>query len=470
MSRGEIMSEYDIVIIGAGAGGLTSAYTAKGFGKKIALIEKNNPGGECTWSGCVPSKALINIAKEIHIAKKFGEIKVDTGEVLQKVREVIQNVYEGETPYVLQKDGIDFIKGSAKFVDKNTLDVNGNIIKGKKIIISTGSSPFIPPIKGLDKVDFFTNENIFTQKKLPKNIIVLGGGAIGVELSQALNRLGIKVSLVEMMDSILFREEEDLVKLLEEKLVDEGVNLYTSTKAVDVNEVNKKIVLKVEKNKGIDILEGDAILVALGRTPNIGDLNLEEIKVKFNRKGIEVNEYLQTSVKGIYAVGDVVGPYQFSHMANVQGITAVQNAILPINKKIDYSNVAWCTFCEPELARAGLTEKEAREKYEDNIRVYAETYKNLDRAKTKENSLGVVKIICNKKGKVLGASVLGDCAGEIISEIQTVKTLGINFAKLSKVIHPYPTYSEILLKISKKVYVDNILNNPFIKLISSFKK
>lgn len=464
------MREYDIVIIGAGSGGLTSAYTAKGFGKKVALIERNNPGGECTWSGCVPSKALINIAKEIHIAKKFAEIKVDTGEVLQKVRGVIQNVYEGETPDVLEKDGIDFIKGFAKFVDKNTLDVNGNIIKGKKIIISTGSSPFIPPIKGLDKVDFFTNENIFTQKKLPQNIIVLGGGAIGVELSQALNRLGIKVSLVEMMDSILFREEEELVKLLEEKLVAEGVNIYTSTKAVDVNEVNNKIILKAERKNEMNILEGDAILVALGRTPNIDNLNLEEIEVKFNRKGIEVNEYLETSVKDIYAVGDVVGPYQFSHMANAQGITAVQNAVLPINKRIDYSNVAWCTFCEPELARAGFTEKEARDKYKDNIRVYTETYKNLDRAKTKEGSLGVVKIICDRKGKVLGSSVLGDRAGEIISEIQIVKTLGINFAKLSKVIHPYPTYSEILVKISKKVYVDNILNNPFIKLINYFRK
>ncbi|MCT4507293.1 MAG: NAD(P)/FAD-dependent oxidoreductase [Tepidibacter sp.] len=464
------MKEYDIVIIGAGAGGLTAAYTAKGFGKKVALIERNNPGGECTWSGCVPSKALINIAKDVYIAKKYADIEVDTSEVLEKVRRVIKNVYEGENPQVLEKDGIDFIKGFAKFIDKNKLDVNGNIIKGKKIIISTGSSPFIPPIKGLDKVNFLTNENIFTQEKLPENIIVLGAGAIGVELSQALNRLGIRVSLVEMMDSVLFREEDELAKLLEERLINEGVNIYTSTKAVNVNEVNNKIILEVERNDNIDTLEGDSILLALGRTPNINNLNLEEVEVKFNKRGIEVNEYLETNVKNIYAVGDVVGPYQFSHMANMQGITAVQNAVLPINKKIDYSHVAWCTFSEPELARAGLTEKEARDKYKDDIRVYTETYKNLDRAKTKEDDLGIVKIICDKKGKILGASVLGNRAGEIISEIQTIKTLGINFAKLSKVIHPYPTYSEILVKISKKVYIDNILNNPFIKLINGFRK
>lgn len=465
-----MMHEYDIAIIGAGAGGLTAAYTAKGFGKKVALIEKNNPGGECTWSGCVPSKAIINIAKDIHIANKFTDIKVDTSEVLNKVREVIQNVYEEENPEVLEKDGIDFIKGSAKFLDKNILDVNGSKIKAKKIIISTGSSPFIPPINGIDKVSFLTNENIFSLEKLPRSIIVLGGGAIGVELSQALNRLGVKVSLVEMMDSILFREEAEVVKILEEKLKNEGVNIYTSAKAVEINEVNNKIILKVEKNKTIETLEGDAILLALGRTPNFNGINLEQIGVKLNRKGIRVNEYLETSVKGIYAVGDVVGPYQFSHMANVQGITAVQNAVLPINKKIDYSHVAWCTFSEPELARAGFTEKEARDVYGDSIRVYRETYEHLDRAKTKGDSVGVVKIICDKKGKILGASVLGDCAGEIISEIQTIKTLGINFGELSKVIHPYPTYSEILLKISKKVYIDNILNNPFIKMVNYFRK
>jgi len=464
------MKEYDVAVIGAGAGGLTAAYTAKGFGKKVVLIEKNNPGGECTWSGCVPSKALINIARDYHIAKKFADIKVDTSDVLNKVREVIQNVYEGETPEILEKDGMDVIKGFAKFVDKNILEVKGTKIKAKKIIISTGSSPFIPPIKGIQEVNYLTNENIFTLEELPKSIIVLGAGAIGVELSQALNRLGVRVSLVEMMDSILFREEGEAVKLLEEKLKGEGVNIYTSTKAIEVSGGNNKITLKVEKDNDVQTLEGEAILLALGRIPNINNLNLDKIGVKFNRKGIEVNKYLESSVKGIFAVGDVVGPYQFSHMANVQGITAVQNAVLPINKRIDYSHVAWCTFSEPELARAGFTEKEARDKYGDSIRVYRETYEHLDRAKTKKDSLGLVKIICDKKGKVLGATVLGERAGEIISEIQTIKTLGINFGKLSKVIHPYPTYSEILLKISKKVYVDNILNNPFIKAINSFRK
>lgn len=463
------MKEYDVAVIGAGSGGLSAAYTAKGFSKKVVLIDKNKPGGECTWSGCIPSKALINISKEIHTAKKYAKFTVDTGEVLDKVRSVIKNVYEEENPEVLKKDGIDYINGFAKFIDKDILDVSGERIKANKIFISTGSSPLIPNIEGLNGINYLTNENIFTLEKLPENLIVLGGGAIGVELSQAVNRLGVKISLVEMMDSILYREEPEMVGMLEKKLENEGIDLYTSYKAVRVEEKDSMIYLTIVKDGKEKVIKGNKILLALGRTPNLNGLDLDKVGIKYNRKGIEVNELLQTSVKGIYAVGDVVGPYLFSHMANVQAITAVQNALLPLKKKIDYSNVAWCTFCEPELARAGVTEKEAREKFGDSIRVYKHEYSKLDRAKTKEDDEGIVKIICDKKGKVLGASILGSRAGEIISEIQTVKTFGINFGKLSKVIHPYPTYGEVLLKISKKVYIDNILNNPIIKFFRGDK-
>ncbi|WP_202882645.1 FAD-dependent oxidoreductase [Clostridium sp. FP1] len=204
------MKEYDIAIIGAGSGGLTAVYTAKGFSKKVVLIDKNKPGGECTWYGCIPSKALINIAKEIHVAKKYSDLLVNTSEVLEKVRKVINNVYEEESLEVLKRDGIDYINGFAKFIDKNTLNVNGEKIKAKKIIISTGSSPMMPLIEGLKDINYLTNENIFIEERLPESIIVLGGGAIGVELSQAMNRLGVKVSLVEMVDTILNREEPNL--------------------------------------------------------------------------------------------------------------------------------------------------------------------------------------------------------------------------------------------------------------------
>ena len=459
------MKQYDLVVIGAGAGGLTAAYTALGFSKKVALIDKNKPGGECTWSGCVPSKALINIAEEIHMAKKFNlNLKIDSTEVMERVTKVIENVYSNENPEKLINDGIDYINGFARFIDKNTIEVNNEQIKAKKIIIATGSSPLVPPINGLDKVDYLTNESIFTLKKLPESLIVLGGGPIGIELAQALNRIGVKVKVIEMLPKILFREEPELVSMLHDRLESEGIEIYTGTKAIEVNSDNGKVSVKVQKNEEEFEIEGESILLALGRKANLEGLDLNKVGIEISRKGIEVDNHLETSLKGVYAIGDVVGPYNFSHMANVQGITAVQNAVLPINKKINYQNVAWCSYTDPELARAGMLETEAREKFGDSIRVYTHSYDHIDRAMTKENSIGLVKVILDKKGKVLGASILGDRAGEIISEIQVVKTLGVNFGKLADVIHPYPTYAEVLNKIGKKVKVDNLLNNPIVKL------
>lgn len=457
------MKQVDVAIIGAGAGGLTCAYTAKGFGKSVLIIDKNKPGGECTWSGCVPSKALINQANDIYTAKKYSDFTVNTEEVMANVRKVIDNVYAHESVEVLEKDGLEFMAGTAKFTGPGQLSVDGTAIQAKKIFICTGSSPMVPPIDGLKDVAYLTNESIFRLESLPEKMIVLGAGAIGVELSQAMNRLGVDVSLVEMADSILPREDKELTSLLQKKLTEEGVHIYTAHKAVRASEKDSLVTLALEGPNGALELTANGLLLALGRVPNIKGLDLDKGGIAYNRRGIEVDAHLQTSVKGIYAVGDIAGPYLFSHMANAQGIQAVQNALLPFNRKMSYDNVAWCTFTAPELATSGMTEAAAREKYGDSIRVYRQSYDSIDRAKTKPGSLGEVKLILNAKGKVLGCSILGDRAGEIISEVQTIKTLGINFGRLSGVIHPYPTYGEILNKISKKVAVDNLLNMPIVK-------
>lgn len=465
------MKKYDLAVIGAGAGGLTAAFTGVGFSKKVVLIDKNKPGGECTWSGCVPSKGLINIAKEVHHAKKYTpHLKVDTSQVLNEVRSVIETVYEGETPEKLQDAGIDYINGYAKFLNKKTIEVNGEKIRAKKFIIATGSSPMVPPIPGLEQVPYLTNETIFEQPSFSDEMIILGGGAIGVELSQALNRLGIKVTLVEMANRILPRDEEELVLLAQQRLREEGVDIRTATKAVEVREEGNAIRLTVEKNGKQEKIFGDQLVLALGRKANVDNLGLDDAKVKFSAKGVQVDSHLESTGKGIYAVGDVAGPYQFSHMANAQGILAVQNALLPVNKKMSYEHVTWATYMDPELARSGLTEAEAREKYGDSIRVYRHSFEELDRAMTKQDTIGMVKIILDKKGFVLGASIFGESAGEIVSQIQTIKTLQINFGKLAQVIHPYPTYSEVLIKIAKKVYVENLLNQPAVKLVNKIRK
>lgn len=465
-----MVKKYDIAVIGAGAAGLTASFTAAGFSKKVVLIDKNLPGGECTWSGCIPSKSLINIAEEVHHAKKYTpDLQVDTAKVLRDIKGIIQKVYDGESPEVLQESGIDFINGYAKFLDSHAVEVNGERVEAKKFILSTGSSPMVPPIDGLDQVDYLTNETIFTLESFPKTMTILGGGAIGVELSQALNRLGVKVTLVEKSERILPKDEEELVLMVQQRLIDEGVMIHTSATAVKAEQNGRNITLHIDKDGKEMKVEGEGLLVALGRKANVEGYGLDKAGVEYDSKSIQVDDHLETTAKGIYAIGDVVGPYQLSHMANTQGITATQNAILPINKKMDYEHVTWCTYTDPELGRSGLSEEEAREKYGDSIRIYEHDYAHLDRANTKKDSIGKVKIILDKKGFILGASVLGDRAGEIISQIQTIKTLHINLGKLSGVIHPYPTYSEVLVKIGKKVYVDNLLNQPVVKAFNKAK-
>ncbi|HSI67246.1 MAG TPA: FAD-dependent oxidoreductase [Planococcus sp. (in: firmicutes)] len=465
-----MVKKYDIAIIGAGAAGLTAAFTGAGFSKSVVIIDKNLPGGECTWSGCIPSKALINIAKEVHHARKYTpNLQIDTSQVLQDIQDVIQKVYAGETPEVLKKSGIDFIKGYATFVGPKELEVQGQRIQAKKIILSTGTSPLVPPIDGLDEVPYLTNETFFTQQSFPKTMTILGGGVIGVELSQALNRLGVKVTLVEKSGRILSNDEEELALMIQQRLIDEGVIIHSNSEAVGARQQGERIELTIQKDGKEEIVSGDSLLVALGRKANVEGYGLEGVGVEFDSKRIHVDAHLETTAKGIYAIGDVAGPYQLSHMANAQGILATQNAILPINRKMDYEHVTWCTYTDPELGRSGLSEEQAREKYGDSIRIYEHDYAHIDRANTKKDSIGKVKIILDKKGFILGASILGDRAGEIISQIQTIKSLNINMGKLSGVIHPYPTYSEVLVKIGKKVYVDNLLNQPVVKAFNKAK-
>ncbi|WP_319371599.1 NAD(P)/FAD-dependent oxidoreductase [uncultured Ilyobacter sp.] len=460
--------DFDLIVIGAGAGGLTCAITAKGFGKSVLLIEKDKTGGECTWSGCVPSKALINISKDIHSAKKYCDFKPDTLEIMRDVRSVIQDVYSYETPEVLEKMGINFLKGEAEFTENKTVKVGENTFNGKSIIIATGSSPLIPQIPGLNTVEYLTNESLFKLEDLPDSMIILGGGAIGVEMAQALTRIGVEIHLVEMLNNILFREEQEFAHILREKLADEGVNIHINTKAVEVKKDGDKIILSVEKNGEKIELSAGSILVAVGRKPNTESLKLESAGIEYNKKGIEVDKHLQTNIHNIYAVGDVASPYQFSHMANYQGIIAVQNALTPLKKSVDYSHVAWTTFTQPELASAGLTEEEAREKH-DNIHVYFLEKDELDRAKTKKDDIFKIKIICDNKKRILGAQILADRAGELICEIQAIKANSLSLDKLSAVIHPYPTYAEAFSKLGKKAYVDKLMDNPIVNLMKSIK-
>ncbi|MDF1566598.1 MAG: FAD-dependent oxidoreductase [Spirochaetaceae bacterium] len=463
------MKTYDVIVIGGGGAGLSAAFTAAGFGKKTMLVEKNKTGGECTWNGCIPSKAMIHLAELAHAAALTGSGTVKQESPFQKIDDVRQAVYAHESPEVLAQRGVDTLIGEARFTGPDTIEVNGESYRAKRFIVAVGSRALVPPVPGLADTPHITNETLFDLKALPKSVLVMGGGPIGLEMAQALSRLGVEITVVEMLDRILFREDPDTAEVIREKLVDEGVMILTGAKAVNASTTPNGVQLTVETDGRKANLEAESLLVAVGRRSGAGGLNLEAAGVKTTPKGVEVDKRLRTSNPRIYAAGDVAGPYAFSHMAEYQGVKAAMNAILPFKSKVNYNHVAWATFTDPEIARAGMTEDEARQKYGKRVKVYTHRYEDLDRGRTVPGTKGLVKIILGPRSRILGAHIAGERAGELISEIQVMKTLGIGYHKLRGVIHPYPTYADILRQIAKKVALDRILDHPVVRLFRGSK-
>lgn len=472
-------NQYDLAVLGGGAGGLFTASVANALGVKMCIIEKRRLGGDCTWFGCMPSKAILKSAYAANLLKKSsgfglkiqGDFQISTNGVMSHVRDVIQEIATHHEPQDLLKRGIDVLFGSPRFVDANSVEVNGKRIDSKRFIIATGSHPAIPPIEGLKDVNYLCNENIFDLNELPKSLIVLGGGPIGVELSQALHRLGTQVTIVEMAERILLREEPELGQIVEERLKKEGLKILTGKKAVRVAKNNGQVTITLEDTTGRkeDVM-ADNVLVAVGRAPNIEGLDLEKANVEFSNKGIEVNEYLQTTNPDIFACGDVVGPYQFSHVAAYQAGICVRNALFRrlVRQRVNYNNMVWATFTDPELAHLGMTEKEAREKYR-NIKVYISPYTSSDRAVTDMEKEGLVKVVTDKKGIILGAHIVGANAGEIIQGFIIVKSLRTPLNKIAQMLFIYPTLSELIKKTATKSFIEKA-SNPLVKILIKLMK
>ncbi|MCK4753413.1 MAG: FAD-dependent oxidoreductase [Planctomycetes bacterium] len=469
------MFDYDIVVVGGGAAGFVASKLANGLGKKVALIEKKKLGGDCTWFGCIPSKALIKSAHIVHQTTRLGEfglepkrpIKLNTDKVMAHVRSVVQADADGHPPESFRREGIDVLFGGLEFLDSHRIKLNEKIISSEKFIICTGSHPFVPPIEGLDEIEYLTNETVFDLDILPKSMIFLGGGPIGVELSAALNRLGVKVTILQRAGQILEKEDGELVDRLVQTLQAEGLEILTKTQAVRFSQGKGKIVADIVDEQGSRQIEAEAVLVSVGRRPSIGELALEKAGVKFDAKGIKVDKHLRTTARNIYAAGDVVPPYLFSHISEYEAVLAVTNAFLPIRRKVNYENVLWCTYTDPELAHAGLTEQQAKERYGDKVRVYRWEHKNVDRAKTDLEQNGLSKFVCDNKGRLLGIHILGHGAGELMHEAQLAKSIGLPFSKIASVIHAYPSYSDSVRQPAKKCYLERLQNNFFVKL---FKK
>ncbi len=444
------MSKYDynMIIIGGGSAGLVSAYIAAAVKAKVALIEKNKMGGDCLNNGCVPSKALIRSAKMLSYAKRakeFGfkksDIEFEFQDVMKRVHDVIKKIEPHDSVDRYSKLGVDCYFGNAKITSPHEVEINGTKLTTRSIIVATGAEPLVPPIPGLEKIDYLTSENLWELKQLPKRMLVLGGGPIGSEISQTFSRLGSTVTQVEMAPQILTREDEDVIKLVTNQFIKEGINVLTNHKAIRFNK-NNLICSNDEKEVSLPF---DKVVIALGRKARISGFGLEELNIEIRKtKTVEANSFLQTNIPSIYVCGDVTGPYQFTHVAAHQAWFASVNALFsPFKKfKVDYSIIPWATFTDPEVARVGLNEKEAKEQ---NIPHEVTKYNidDLDRAIADSEARGFVKILTKpKKDKILGVTIVGTHAGDLIAEYILAMKNNIGLNKILNTIHIYPTLTE----------------------------
>ena len=377
--------DYNIIVIGGGSAGLVSSYIASAVKAKVALIEKHKMGGDCLNTGCVPSKALLRSAKMISYAKRAKEfgfkkttVDFDFKDVMNRVQNIIKIIEPHDSRKRYTALGVECIEGEAKILSPHNVEVNGITLTARSIIIATGAKPLIPNIPGLDQINYLTSDNVWDLKELPKKLLVLGGGPIGVEMAQAFSRLGAEVTIVEMTPQILIREDEEVIELVTERFVKEGIKVLINHKA---KEFKHNLLICEHKSKDVSI-PFDKVIIALGRQANIEGFGLEELGVKIREtKTIEANAFLQTNIKSIYVCGDVTGPYQFTHTAAHQAWYACVNALFsPLKKfKVDYTVIPWATFTDPEVARVGLNEKDAKIQ---NILYEVTTYDidDLDRA------------------------------------------------------------------------------------------
>ena len=452
--------DYDqnMVVIGAGAGGLVSSYIAAAVKAKVTLIEEGRMGGDCLNTGCVPSKALIRAAhvmKEISRAEEFGitvgNAKIDFKQVMARVHDVIAKIEPHDSIERYSKLGVNCVTGSANIISPWEVEVNGKRITTRNIVIATGARPLLPNIPGLNKVNALTSDSIWSLTELPKRLLVLGGGPIGCELAQSFRRLGSEVTLVEMAEQLLSREDQEAANLVKQSMINDGVNIllnHRATKFESVTDENQDVTQRVYLDFNDEepvIIEFDAVMVALGRVANIQGFGIDKLGIKATERGtIEVNEYLQTKYPNIFAVGDVAGPYQLTHAAAHQAWYAAVNGLFGQFKKfkVDYSVLPAATYTSPEVARVGINEKEA---IAQGIDYEVVTYgiDDLDRAITDGEDNGFIKVITPKgKDKILGATIVGANAGELLAEFTLAMRHGLGLNKILGTIHPYPTMSE----------------------------
>jgi pyruvate/2-oxoglutarate dehydrogenase complex dihydrolipoamide dehydrogenase (E3) component len=446
--------DYDVAVIGGGAAGLTAAGLAANLAARTLLVEARRLGGDCTWYGCVPSKTLIKgarVAYQMRNAGHYGlidqEPTVDFAGLMGHVRRTREGVYEdADKPEHFERMGVEVRQGKARFVDAHTLEVSNSnkveTVTARYVLIATGSSPLVPDVEGIRTIDYLTNETLFELNELPRRFAVIGGGPIGIEMAQAFERFGAEVVVLQSQDRILPRDDPELSGLLKARLEREGITVLLNARVNRLSRGSEHGEIQIEADAGgaARTLFVDAVLVAAGRKANVEGLNLEAAGVEYDPRGIRITDRCRTNVGHIYAVGDGAGRFQFTHYAEHMAKVAVTNALLKLPLSIDTRHVPWCTFADPELAHVGASETELQERgvrYE----VYRFPFSKIDRAITENETAGLIKVFAKKwSGKILGTSIVGSQAGEMISEYALAMRNGVSLRKISDTIHPYPTY------------------------------
>ena len=438
----------DICVIGAGSGGLTVAAAAASFGVSVVLIEKGKMGGDCLNYGCVPSKALLAAGKQAQALRggaKFGiavvEPQVNFKAVMAHVRQVIASIAPNDSVERFTALGVRVIQAEGKFKDKRTVVAGDITIKARRFVIATGSSAFIPPIPGLDQVEYLTNETIFEEDKLPGHLVIIGGGPIGMEMAQAHRRLGAEVTVVEAL-AALGKDDPETAAVVLVALRAEGVKILDSTKVISVEKRGKTGVrVHVEGPDGTAAIDGTKLLVAAGRSANVNGLDLEKAGIAYDRRGIKVGSNLKSSNRRVYAVGDVAGSLQFTHMAGYHAGLVVRSILFRLPVRENKAIIPWATFTEPELAQVGMSEAEAKKSGEP-FHVLRWPFAENDRAEAEHKTAGLIKIITNGKGRILGVSIGGHGAGEMINMWALALSKGMSVRDIAGYIAPYPTMAE----------------------------
>jgi pyruvate/2-oxoglutarate dehydrogenase complex dihydrolipoamide dehydrogenase (E3) component len=461
--------ECDICIIGAGSAGLSVAAAAAAFGAQVVLVEKHKMGGDCLNYGCVPSKALIAAARRAHLmrtSKDFGiaaeEPVIDYKGVHDHVHGVIAAIEPNDSVERFTGLGVRVIEAAARFIDKETVVAGEYRIKARRFVIATGSAPLVPSISGLDSIPYFTNETIFDNQVRIDHLLIIGGGPIGLELAQAHRRLGSRVTVLEAVKA-LGKDDAEMAKVVLDHLRSEDIDIREGTNVTRVEGVDGKIRVHVKIGDREDAVEGSHMLVAAGRKPNLDDLGLDEAGIKYDRRGVKVDGRLVTSNRRVYAIGDVIGRLQFTHVANYHAGLVVRNALFRLPVKVDESLIPWVTFTDPELAHVGLTEDQAVAEH-GKVSVLRWPLHENDRAQAERATTGHVKVMTNRKGRILGASIVGEQAGELIQMWSLAISQKMKIKAMTGWISPYPTLSEVNKRAAYKFY-SGIPSSPIVRKV-----